>query len=149
MICHRALLSAVTGDVLAPDASWVAAAGPWTSSREREAMSIERDADDVARCFLLERLLSESGPEAEFEGEVVGLVGAGAFVAFGSELSFEGMLPVRRLRGDWWELNEEGTILFGARSGGTIRIGDPLRVRVDRVDAPRGRVDLLPAWDQD
>ena len=149
VICHRALLSAVTGDVLAPDASWVAAAGPWTSSREREAMSIERDADDVARCFMLERLLSESGSEAEFEGEVVGLVGAGAFVAFGSELSFEGMLPVRRLRGDWWELNEEGTILFGARSGGTIRIGDPLRVRVDRVDAPRGRVDLLPAWDQD
>ncbi len=58
LICHRALLSAVTGDVPAPDASWVAAAGPWTSAREREAMTIERDADDVARCFLLERQLS-------------------------------------------------------------------------------------------
>ena len=57
LICHRALLSAVSGDVAAPDASWVAAAGPWTSAREREAMTIERDADDVARCFLLEREL--------------------------------------------------------------------------------------------
>ena len=57
LICHRALLSAVSGDVPAPDASWVAAAGPWTSAREREAMTIERDADDVARCFLLERQL--------------------------------------------------------------------------------------------
>ena len=59
LICHRALLSAVSGEVAAPDASWVAAAGPWTSAREREAMTIERDADDVARCFLLERELFE------------------------------------------------------------------------------------------
>ena len=36
-------------------------AGPWTSAREREAMTIERDADDVARCFLLERELFEAG----------------------------------------------------------------------------------------
>ena len=48
LICHRALLSAVTGDVPAPEASFVAAAGPWTSAREREAMTIERDADDIA-----------------------------------------------------------------------------------------------------
>ena len=58
---------------------------------------------------------------------------------------FEGMLPVRRLRGDWWELNEQGTILVGTRSGGAIRLGDPVQVRVGRIDAPRGRVDLLPA----
>ena len=36
------------------------------------------------------------------------------------------MLPVRRLRGDWWELNEEGTILHGSRSGAAIRLGDPV-----------------------
>ena len=64
LICHRALLSVITGDVPAPEASWVAAAGPWTSAREREAMTIERDADDIARCFLLERELfaSSSSP---------------------------------------------------------------------------------------
>src|SRR5207237_2605410 len=55
LICHRALLSVIDGDTPAPEASWVASAGPWTSAREREAMMIERDADDVARCFLLER----------------------------------------------------------------------------------------------
>jgi ribonuclease R len=52
------------------------------------------------------------------------------------------MLPVRRLRGDWWELNEAGTLLQAADSGRTIRIGDPIRVLVRGVDAPRGRVDL-------
>jgi ribonuclease R len=68
-------------------------------------------------------------------------------VAFGPELAYEGMLPVRRLRGDWWELNEEGTILVGTRNGGAIRLGDPVQVRVGGIDAPRGRVDLLPAWE--
>ena len=60
------------------------------------------------------------------DGEVVGLIGAGAFVAFGDRRQFQGMLPVRRLRGDWWELNEQGTILVGTRRGGAIRLGDPM-----------------------
>ncbi len=156
LICHRALLSAVSGDVPAPDASWVAAAGPWTSTREREAMTIERDADDIARCFLLERQLferdgagSEAGAGRVFEGEVVGLIRSGAFVAFGADGAYEGMLPVRRMHGDWWELNEQGTILQGTRRGGAIRLGDSVSVRVGSIDAPRGRVDLLPAWDED
>jgi ribonuclease R len=140
LICHRSLLSAIAGEAQ-PEASWVASAGPWTSTRERQAMVIERDADDIARCFLLER----AGIADEYEGEVVGLIGAGAFLAFGEQGSFQGMLPVRRLRGDWWELNEQGTILTGTRNGGTIRLGDRLRVRVARVDVPRGRVDLVPA----
>jgi ribonuclease R len=145
LICHRALLSAVAGAGPGPDVSWVGAAGPWCSGREREAMAIERGADDIARCFLLAR--SAPDPDELFEGEVVGLAGAGAFVAFGPNGEYEGMLPVRRLRGDWWELNEEGTILVGTRSGATLRLGDPVSVRVGSIDAPRGRVDLLPGWE--
>jgi ribonuclease R len=150
LICHRSLLAAVAGEGPAPDASWVTAAGPWTSTREREAMMIERDADDIARCFLLERALRSSGRDAVFEGEVVGIIGAGAFVSFGESVgAFEGLLPVRKLHGDWWELNEQGTILVGTRNGGAIRLGDPVSVRVERVDAPRGRVDLVPAIGED
>jgi ribonuclease R len=151
LICHRALLSAIGGGEPAPDTSFVVAAGPLCSAREREAMVIERDADDVATCFLLERALFDSGAgyETEFDGEVVGVIGAGAFIAFGSELSFEGMLPVRRMRGDWWELNEQGTMLVGARTGDVLRLGDAVRVRVARVEAPRGRVDLVPAPDEE
>jgi ribonuclease R len=144
LICHRGLLSAVAGEPV-PDASWVAGAGPRCSALERQAMTIERDADDVARCFLLERELAGADRSAIFEGEVVGLIGAGAFVAFGEGMQFEGMLPVRRLAGDWWELNEYATILVGTRTGGAIRLGDPVQVRVGRIDAPRGRVDLQPA----
>jgi ribonuclease R len=142
LVVHRALLSAVGGSEDAPRASTLEEVAEWTSGRERDAMSIERAADDVARAFLLERELFEGRRDRErtFDGEVVGLVGGGAFVAFGD--GFEGFLPARRLRGDWWELNEEGTILTGQDSGRAIRIGDPVRVVVRKVEAARGRVEL-------
>ncbi len=124
--------------------------GVWCSAREREAMAIERAADNVARCFLLERRLFEGGwKESEFEGEITGMVGSGAFVTFGGDGDgagpYEGFLPVRKLTGDWWELNEEGTILHGSRHGGAMRLGDPVSVRVERIETARGRVDLAPA----
>jgi ribonuclease R len=140
LVCHRALLSAVGGGEEAPRASTLDEAAEWTSGRERDAMQIERAADDVARAFLLERELFEGEIAREHDGEVIGLVGAGAFVAFGD--GFEGFLPARRLRGDWWELNEQGTILTGEESGRTIKIADPIRVLIRGVDAPRGRVEL-------
>jgi ribonuclease R len=219
IVCHRALLSAVGGGEAAPRAGDMVELGVWTSERERNAMIVERDADDVARCFALEQLLYEHGHDQAFAGEITGLISAGAFVAFGLDASahmsagaegersadrendgaaqndgggemdaasFEGMLPVRLLRApaptgatasasardvrrrsrevgrhrgggarhggserdggrEWWELNEQGTILQGERTGATLRLGDVIDVRVARVDSIRGRVDLVPA----
>jgi ribonuclease R len=210
IVCHRALLSAIGGGERAPRAGELVDLGAWTSDRERHAMILERDADDVARCFALERLLYRQGHDQLFTGEVTGLISAGAFVAFGLQpdaamgadgrengaaetlgeldgASFEGMLPVRLLRApaaaavdagsgagrdarrrareggpqrggggrharserdagrEWWELNEQGTILQGERTRATLRLGDAIEVRVGRVDSVRGRVDLTPA----
>jgi ribonuclease R len=142
LICHRSLLSAIGAGEATPERSRMEEAGAWCSTREREAMVIERDADDIVRAFLLERTLFEGGAEREFDGEIVSLISAGAFVAFGD--GYTGLLPVRRLRGDWWDLNEEGTILHGSGSGKAIRLGDRVRVTVGRIEAPRGRVDLHP-----
>jgi ribonuclease R len=175
LVCHRALLSAVGGGERAPRGGELPGLGEWTSEREREAMKIERDADDVAACLHLERRLYEDGWEQEFSGEVIGLISAGAFVAFGraptdgggsgeaaqagerntgDEPVYEGMLAVRNMHTasgerDWWEINEQGTILRGERTGTTLRLGDAVGVRVARVDASRGRVDLLPLVEQD
>jgi ribonuclease R len=143
LVCHRALLAAVGAQEQPPRSGALAELGTWTSERERAAMVIERDADDLARCFSLERVLYEGGWHQTFLGEVTGLISAGAFIAFEG---YEGMLAVRRMSGpqgrEWWELNEQGTILYGDRSGATLRLGDPIEVRVRRVDTIRGRVDL-------
>ena len=108
---------------------------------------IERDADDVCAAFLLERELFQEGWETRFEGEVSGVIGAGAFVAFGGELGdvYEGFLPARTLRGERFDLNETETALVGGRTGRAVSLGDPVDVTVTRVDPHRGRVDLEPA----
>jgi ribonuclease R len=190
IVCHRALLATLGEGEHATRATELPELGSWTSEREREAMVLERDADDVAACFALERLLRTDGPGQPLDGEVTGLIGAGAFIAFAppgepdtGAPPFEGMLPVRLMRAprgagggsardgtaargrpvqrggrrdaprgqagppqrDWWELNEQGTILRAERSGASVRLGDSVRVRVARIDAIRGRVDLEPA----
>jgi ribonuclease R len=159
LVCHRALLSTLGAGESAPSAAGLGALGAWTSEREREALSIEREAADVARCFALERELFEEGFETSFPGEVTGVISGGAFVAFGGEPArgvlppFEGMVPVRRLRDrdaqerEWWELNEQGTALHASSTGRTLRLADPLAVRVARIAPARGRVELGPAID--
>ena len=149
LVCHRALLSAIGAGEDPPLARVLEESGIWCSARERGAMVLERDADRVAQCFLLEREQFEEGFDRVFAGEVTGLVGSGAFVRFGvpgGPATHEGFLPVRRIPGGWWELNEPGTILL-SDEGGAIRMGDAVRVRVERIEAPRGRVDLVPAVD--
>jgi ribonuclease R len=147
LVTHRALLSVVgAGEARPDDVAEVA----WRSSeREREATVVEREADRVCAAFLLGRELFERGWKQTFQGEVSGVIGAGAFVRFGGELGdvYEGLAPVRLMRGDHFDLNETETALIGRRSGREIRLGDPLRVRVDRIEAPRGRVDLLSVDD--
>ena len=141
LVVHRGLLAGLGLDDAGQRAELLEEAGVLSSAAERHAMAVERAAADVCLSFLLERVLFERGWESRFEGEVVGLVGAGAFVRFGEE-GFEGFLPARELRGEWWSLNEQGTALKGERSGRTLRLGDSVAVSVERVDAPRGRVDL-------
>ena len=148
LVCHRGLLATTGQGEQPPRAETLTDAAAHCSERERDAMKLERAADDVCAAFLLERERFESGPGASFEGEVVGLVGAGAFVRFGGELAavYEGFLPARRIGGrERYELDATETALVGAGGGGRIRLGDPVSVIVDRVDAPRGRVDLLQA----
>jgi ribonuclease R len=142
LIDHRSLLAGLGAGEDMPERGALPELAEHCSAREREAMLVERDADDIVRCFLLRKELDERGWETEFAGEVIGVIGAGAFVAFGD--GYQGMLPVRRMRSDWWELNEQETMLVGADSGKRIRLGDPVTVLVERVDIARGRVDLSP-----
>jgi ribonuclease R len=151
LVAHRALLSVIGAGEDEPEPQAVSEAGWHSSEREREAAAIERDADRVCASFLLGRELFESGWKRSFEGEVSGVIGAGAFVRFGGKLAdvYEGLLPVRLLREERFDLNQTETALVGRRSGRALRLGDPITVRVDSIDAPRGRVDLVPAEDGD
>ncbi len=77
-----------------------------------------------------------------WDGEVTGVIGAGAFVAFGD--GYEGCCPSGGCAATGGSSTRRARSSTAAATGGTIRLGDPVRVEVDRVEAPRGRVDLLP-----
>ncbi len=146
LIVHRALLAAVGEGEAAPGAAEAGEVSRECSERERDSMRIEREGDDICAAYLLGRELRERGVEAEFEGEVSGVIRAGAFVRFRGELGdvYEGLLPARRIGPERFELDQTETALVGQETRRAVRLGDPISVRVTRVDAPRGRVDLEP-----
>jgi len=147
LVVHRALLAALGEGEEAPRLAEARDVAAECSARERESAKIERDADDVCAAFLLERELGERGLDAEFEGEVSGVIRAGAFVSFGGELGdvYEGMLPARRLPGGRYELDRAEVALVNRGSKAALRLGDPVKVKVAGVDAPRGRAEVEPA----
>ena len=148
LIAHRALLSSVGAGEEPPRAEALPEAGVHCSEHERDAGKLEHRADDVCAAFLLKRELFERGPDATFEGEVNGVIGAGAFISFGGALAdvYEGFLPARVIGGrERYELDETETMLVGMRGGDAVRIGDPVSVAVERIEAPRGRIDLAEA----
>jgi len=139
LVVHRALLRelGVSDDPLPED---LETAADWTSVRERELASVEYKADEICLAWLLERRLFEDGWDTAFDGEVVGAIGSGIFVRF--DEVFEGYVPGRLLPGDYFELNPLATALVGRRSGFAYRLGDEVRVRVERIEKPGGRVSL-------
>ena len=141
LVCHRALLSEVgASDAAPPDDLGELAVH--VSVREREAAQIEYQADEICLAWLLDARLYEQGWDATFAGEIVGVIGSGLFVRFDDV--FEGFLPARRLPGDYFEASPLGTALTGRRGGGRLRLGDPIEVRVERIERNTGRVEVSP-----
>jgi ribonuclease R len=142
VVVHRALLRelGVSDEPLPDDLD---AHAEHASQRERNAARLEYRADELCLAWLLEQRLFELGWEATFEGEITGLIPSGLFVRFGD--AFEGYVPVRRLPGDYFELNELATALVGRRGGRRYRLGDALEVRVADIRRSEGKVELEPA----
>ncbi len=142
LVVHRALLREL-GDRDETVPGDLSSLAEETSAREREAAKLEYLADDICLAWLLEETLLERGWEGPWEGEIVGMIGSGLFIRFGEV--FEGMLPARKLPGEFFELNDTGTALVGRRSGKRYRLGDPIAVRIESITRSEGKVELAPA----
>jgi ribonuclease R len=106
------------------------------SRLEREAESAERELLDWKKVRFLR------GREGEgFDGLVTGVAKFGLFVQLSGGVA-EGLVRVERLGSEWFAFDAERQELRGSASGKTFRLGDPLRVVVERVDVVRRRVDL-------
>jgi ribonuclease R len=107
-----------------------------SSIRERSADAAENELVERKKMAFMAERLGE-----EFEGFVCGVEPFGAFVEL-QEFFVEGLVPIQSLPDDRYRYDERRRVLRGERTGRVLALGDPARVRIDRVDAFRLEIDF-------
>lgn len=106
------------------------------SGREIDVVKVERKAMRVATAWIFRKLIGR-----ELEGEISGVESFGLFVTVTAPYG-EGMVPVARMRGDYFEKDLETGHLVGSRTGARFELGQKIRVRVAKSDPLMGYVDF-------
>jgi len=106
------------------------------SQRERVAMEAEREILDRYRIRFMKDKVGEI-----FDGVISGVTAFGFFVEL-KDIFVEGLVRVTSLHDDYYHYHEKQYCLRGERTHKTFRIGDEVRVRVDRVDVERRHIDF-------
>jgi ribonuclease R len=106
------------------------------SQRERVAMEAEREIIDRYRVRYMKGRTGK-----EFEGVVSGVKPFGFFIEL-KEIFVEGLVRITSLHDDYYHYYEDKYCLIGERTRKRFRIGDPVRVRVERVDIERRHIDF-------
>ncbi len=107
-----------------------------SSERERAAAAAEREVDEWRKAVLMAGRLGE-----EFDGLIVNVREFGFFVEL-EGIFIEGLVAVASLYDDYYEFNARTHTLTGRLQRRMFRLGDRVRVRVDRVNVDRHLVDF-------
>ncbi len=78
-----------------------------------------------------------------FAGHISGVTDFGLFVRL-DELSVDGMVHISELNDDYYHLDDVGHRLVGESKGQVWRLGDPIEVRLVRVDLDAMQLQLVP-----
>jgi ribonuclease R len=99
-------------------------------------MEAEREILDRYRIRFMKDKVGEI-----FDGVISGVTAFGFFVEL-KDIFVEGLVRVTSLHDDYYQYHEKQYCLRGERTRKTFRIGDEVRVRVDRVDVERRQIDF-------
>jgi ribonuclease R len=141
LIVHRILERALEGHKLkgnerADFQSYLQEAGKHTSERERNAMDAEREIVDLKKAQFMMDKLGE-----EFAGVITSLANFGFFVELDAYF-VEGLVRLSSLTDDDYHYYEKEYVIKGSRHGHKFRLGDPVRVKVVRINAFRSEIDF-------
>jgi ribonuclease R len=131
---HRALDALAHGRRPPPDG--LLQLGEQCSDLERRAEAAERE---LVKLKLLLFLQSRIG--TEMDAVVTGVEAFGIFVQ-GLDLPAEGLVPLDSLPDDTYRYDRASHTLAGRRAGQTYRLGDRVRVAVERVDLERRELNF-------
>lgn len=116
--------------------------GAITSAHEKRAEDATREVEAWLKCQYMEQHLGD-----EFDGVITGVTNFGVFVQI-SELLVDGLVHVTSLANDYYHYEAGSQRLVGERTGQSYRLGQKLRIRVQRVDMETRKIDFRPAETQ-
>ena len=112
------------------------AVGEEISGRELIVQKVERKAMKVATAWIFQKWIGK-----EFTGDISGVESFGVFVSLTQPYG-EGLIPVARMRDDFYEFDPESGGLVGRRFGRRFELGQKVKVRLARSDPFSGQVDF-------
>ncbi len=82
-----------------------------------------------------------------FDGIISGVTDWGLYVEI-VENKIEGMVPIREIDDDFYYFDESEYSLIGQRKGKVFRLGDSIRVIINRTNLIKKQIDMLLAMDE-
>ncbi|MBL8191397.1 MAG: RNB domain-containing ribonuclease, partial [Acidobacteria bacterium] len=110
-----------------------------SSERERAADAAENEIDEWRKAVFMAERVGE-----EFDGMITNVRDFGFYVEL-DEFFIEGLVPVSSLIDDYYNFDERTHTLLGRSGRRKFRLGDRVRVKVDRVNVDRHLVDFSVA----
>jgi ribonuclease R len=107
-----------------------------SSERERAADAAEKEVDEWRKAVFMAKRVGE-----EFDGMIINVRDFGFYVEL-EEFFIEGLVPVGTLLDDYYRFDERIHALVGRSGRRKFRLGDRVRVRVDKVNVDRHLVDF-------
>src|SRR6185369_6229314 len=107
-----------------------------SSQSERRADEAERELMEWKKVKFMEDRVGE-----DFDGLIISVTKFGFFVEL-TDLFIEGLVPLASLAGDYFTFHENTREIIGQRSRKTYRLGDRIRVLVDRIDPVERKIQF-------
>ena len=107
-----------------------------TSVKERKAMDAEREVIEMKKLQYMQNRVG-----TEYDGVISGVTAFGFFVEL-KEILVEGLVRVTSMYDDFYRFDDKGHRLLGDRSGKIFRLGDSVRVRLEKVNMENRKIDF-------
>ena len=105
------------------------------SERERRAVKVEREAEDIKKAEYMENKIGE-----EYEGIISSITSFGIFVEL--ENTIEGLVRYERLGDEYYIYNDELKQAIVERTNKTYKIGDKVKIRVADANKELRKIDF-------
>ncbi len=108
-----------------------------SSEMEMNALEAEREYSKIKSMEFLSQKVGD-----EFDGIISGVTSFGLFVELTHYL-VEGLVPFSKMTDDYYVYDKENYQLVGKHHGDRFRLGDRVRIRVDRVSVEERQADFI------